>query len=555
MITSLYIKNIAVIKEINIDFSSGFSTLTGETGAGKSVIIDSIGILLGSRSFKDKIRNGETSATVSACFEDLSPYVIDQLSQLGFDAEDGMILQRNITADGKSTVKINGQTVTQGMGKEIGRLLITIHGQNDNQRLMQRSEHLGILDSYADLKKYKDDYVNTYLQYKALREKLESIKQSNTEKARLFDVYKFQAKEIDDLNLKLGEEEKLIAEERRLENIEKIEKHSLFVYHLLHGSEKSVSVLMDKASASLTQLSSVIPEAEELCEKLVQLQYEIDDIASSVRSFSEGGGESADKKLDKIESRLAAIQKLKRKYGNCVEEILEFRKKIGETLDEMENSDELLEKTEKELKKVFTALDQKAKILTEKRADAAEKLQNEIMNQLSFLEMPKVRFVIDIKRHSEPLASGFDSVEFLVSANAGQPPMPMIKIASGGELSRIMLAIKSILLDKDGADAVIFDEIDTGISGKTSRKVGIKLKQIAKKIQVLCVTHSAQIASLADNHYLISKSDIDGATQTSVKLLDREGQINEVARILGGLNVTRSQTDAAREMIEEGSAL
>lgn len=554
MLTSLFIKNIAVVKEINIDLSSGFSTLTGETGAGKSVIIDSIGILLGSRSYKDKIRNGESTATVSACFENLPPEVLSELDALGFDGRDGMIVQRTITTDGKNTVKINGQTVTQGIGKEIGRLLITIHGQNDNQKLMQRSEHLGILDSYADLKEYKDDYFNTYSEYKVLTEKLESIKKSNSERARLFDVYKFQAKEIDDANLKLGEEEKLVAEEKRLENIEKIEKHSLFVYHLLHGAEKSVDALMDKASSSLSQLSFVVPEAQDLNEKLLQFRYEIEDIASAVRSFADEGGESADKKLDKIESRLDAIQKLKRKYGNTVEEIIEFRQNIGRTLDEMENSDEIIEKTEKELKKVRALLEQKAGVLSEKRTKAAEKLQQEIMRELSFLEMPKVRFVIDIKP-SEPKDNGSDAVEFLVSANAGQPPMPMIKIASGGELSRIMLAIKSILLDKDGATTVIFDEIDTGISGKTSRKVGIKLKQIAKRIQVLCVTHSAQIASLADNHYLISKADVDGSAQTNVKLLDEKGKINEVARILGGLNITRSQIDAAQEMIEEGKGL
>jgi DNA repair protein RecN (Recombination protein N) len=314
-------------------------------------------------------------------------------------------------------------------------------------------------------------------------------------------------------------------------------------------------VLIEKASASLDQLSHVIEGASELGERLAEIRYEIEDIAATARDYAEGGGENAEKRLDRIESRLDAIQKLKRKYGGSEEEILAFRDELAEKLDEMENSDELLEKTQKELKLVTSELLHAGEALSNKRERAARELEKLIMNELSFLEMPRVRFVIDLKRQDEPRADGLDAVEFLVSANAGQPPMPMIKIASGGELSRIMLAIKSILLDKDGATSVIFDEIDTGISGKTSRKVGIKLKQIAKKIQVICVTHSAQIASLADNHYLISKHEIEGSAQTQVCLLDGELSVREVARILGGLNVTAAQLSAAREMIEEAKTL
>lgn len=555
MLTSLYIKNVAVVKEINIDLKGGFSALTGETGAGKSVIIDSIGILLGSRSAKDKIRNGESEATVCGCFEELSEDTLHELSELGFDGREGITLQRTISADGKSSVRINGRAATQGMGKEIGRLLMTIHGQNDNQRLMQKAEHLGILDSYADTCAEKKEYLELFGEYRSLRERLESIKKSSAERIRLYDVYSFQAKEIDDAKIKIGEEEALLAEEKRLENIEKIEKHSQFVYHLLRGSEKSAEVLIEKASASLEQLSRVIDGASELAERLTQIGYEIEDIATAARDYAEGGGENAEKRLDRIESRLDSIQKLKRKYGVSEGEILAFRAELAEKLDEMENSDELLEKTQAELKRVMNALLSAGKALSDKRARAAKELEKLIMSELSFLEMPKVRFVIDINKQDEPRADGLDSVEFLVSANAGQPPMPMIKIASGGELSRIMLAIKSILLDKDGATSVIFDEIDTGISGKTSRKVGIKLKQIAKKIQVICVTHSAQIASLADNHFLISKSEIDGSAQTQVSLLGGEQSVSEVARILGGLNVTASQISAAREMIEEAKTL
>ena len=312
---------------------------------------------------------------------------------------------------------------------------------------------------------------------------------------------------------------------------------------------------MDKATSSLSHLRDCIPQTNELNEKLIQIRYEISDIADTINDFGQDNGENADKLLDKIGSRLNAISRLKKKYGNTIDEILVFRKELGTKIADMENSEYLIEQTEAELAKVSQELNSKALLLSDARKKAAIELQDKIMNQLEFLEMPKVRFVIDFKDSPVPLSTGKDVVEFLISTNAGQLPMPMAKIASGGELSRIMLAIKSILLDKDGITSVIFDEIDTGISGKTSRKVGIKLKEIAKHVQVLCVTHSAQIASLADNHYLVSKSEVNGATQTTLRLLDNDARINEVARILGGLNVTQNQILAAEEMINEGKRL
>lgn len=555
MISSLYIKNVAVVKELNIDFNSGFSVLTGETGAGKSVIMDCIGILIGSRAIKGKIRNGEKEATIRATFENLPSSVTTRLEELGYEMADELILQRNFTVDGKNTVKINGQSITQGMAKEIGSNLITIHGQNDNQKLMQKSEHLGILDAYANLENIKNDYYNAYSAYIEAKKKLDNLKSKAKEKIRLFDIYQFQANEIDDVGLKIGEEEYLLSEEKRLQNIEKIEKHSKFIYHVLYSSERSVSSLIDKVSSSLAQLSAVISKADEFNEKLIQMQYEINDIADEVATWAESDGENTDKKLDKIGARLNAISRLKKKYGNSVEEIIAFRQELQISLDEMENSDELIEKTERELKLLENTVWEKGTALTNYRKSSAKKLQDAISIELEFLEMPKVRFLIDISPAEQPLPTGLDNIEFLISTNLGQPPMPMIKIASGGELSRIMLAIKSILLNKDGVSAVIFDEVDTGISGKTSRKVGIKLKQIAKHIQVICVTHSAQIASLSDNHYLISKSDFDGATQTNIQILNYPSRISEVARILGGLNITEAQVVAAREMIDEGQTL
>ena len=552
MITSLYIRNIAVVKELNIDFSSGFSTLTGETGAGKSVIMDCIGILLGSRPIKGKIRPGENDALIRATFENIPTDVQDKLVELGFENEDSLILQRSFDIGGKTVVKLNGQTITQTVAKDIAAGLISIHGQNDNQKLMQKSEHLNILDWFADLASQREDYAITYNLYKSLTDKLSDLKSVDRERARLYDVYQFQANEIDEINPKTGEEEKLLIEEKRLSNIEKIQKHSNFTYHVLQGSERSVTALLDKASSSLSHLRDCVAGADELNEKLIQMRYEIADIAETVNDYAQGDGENADKMLDKIGARLNAINRLKKKYGNTVEEIIDFRKELGKKLADMENSEYLIEQTETELRKVIEELKSKSTVLSAARKEAALVLQNKIMEQLEFLEMPKVRFVIDFKDAPSPLSTGGDIVEFLISTNAGQLPMPMAKIASGGELSRIMLAVKSILLDKDGVTSVIFDEIDTGISGKTSRKVGIKLKEIAKHIQVLCVTHSAQIASLADNHYLVSKSEINGSTQTSLSLLDDATRVSEVARILGGINVTQNQILAAEEMINDG---
>lgn len=555
MLTSLYVKNVAVVKELELDFNGGFSVLTGETGAGKSVIMDCMGILIGSRSIKGKIRNGEREAIIRACFSDASGKIGGLLTEYGYECGDEIMLQRNFNSDGRSTVRINGQIVTQSIAKDIGAHLIDIHGQHDNQRLMKRSEHIDILDSYADLSDAKEEYRALYSEYISAQSRLSELRERSREKARLIDVYRFQAKEIDDAALRPGEEEKLLLEEKRLENIEKIQKHTRFTYQALKGSERSALVLIDKASASISQLNGIIPEAGELNDRLMQLRYEIEDAADSVSSWECEDGTDADKKLDKIGSRLNLISRLKKKYGSSVDDIVEFRRELGSTLDEMENSDALIEESEREMCRLRKKTLDKAEILSIERHKYALELQKAIADELSFLEMPRARFVIDIKPLDEPDMNGIDDIEFLISANSGQEPMPMIKIASGGEMSRIMLAIKSILLDKEGTETVIFDEIDTGISGKTSRKVGIKLKKISKCTQVICVTHSAQIASLADDHYLISKQEVDGGTETMLSVLDGEERVRELARILGGLNVTENQIKAAREMIDEGKEL
>lgn len=559
MLSSLHIENIAVIKSLDVDLSKGFTALTGETGAGKSIIIDSINMLMGGKFQRELIRTGEKKATVCGVFTDLSSSALEKLAELGLDAdEDGaLMLQKSITEDGRSTVKLNGRTITAAVQKEIASSLINIHGQNDSLLFLTKSSHINLLDSFAENGIALDDYKKSYEEYTDIKGKLENLESGDKEKNRLIEIYRFQIGEIDALRLKEGEEEKLEAECSRLRNLEKIQKQTSFAYRVLHSSEKSASVtyLLDRAAQSVLSISDVIPEAASLAEKLKNYRYEIEDIAMTVEGFSSDGFEGdPTARLNKIEGRLDAIAKLKRKYGSTISEILAFRNEISEKLDMIEQSDDKIAEYKEKLEMIKKQMAEKADALRKTRKNAASVLRDRIMDVLVFLDMPKVRFDVSIAP-TEPRANGFDDVEFLVATNAGEPLKPMIKIASGGELSRIMLAMKSVLADKDSIDTLIFDEIDTGISGGTSRKVGIKLKSISKGIQVICVTHSAQIASLADNHFKIVKTENEGRAFTELRLLDGEGRVEENARILGGIEVTETQRRAAYEMIREGESL
>ena len=558
MLSSLHIENIAVIKSLDVDLAEGFTALTGETGAGKSIIIDSINMLMGGKIQRELIRTGEKKATVCGVFTNLSPSALHMLAELGFDADDGAImLQKSITDDGRSSVKLNGRTITASVQKEIASSLINIHGQNDSLVFLTKSSHVSLLDSFAENSEALEDYKKCYGEYTDIKEKLKNLESGDKEKNRLIEIYRFQIGEIDALRLKEGEEDALEAECARLRNLEKIQKQTAFAYRVLHSSEKSASVtyLLDRAVQSVLSISDVIPEAGGLAEKLKNFRYEIEDIAMTVEGFSSDGFDGdPTARLNKIEGRLDAIAKLKRKYGSTITEILKFRDEIAEKLDMMEQSDDKIAEYKEKLASVKAKMAEKAEILRKTRQKAASVLRDRIMDVLVFLDMPKMRFDVSIVP-TEPRANGFDDVEFLVATNAGEPLKSMIKIASGGELSRIMLAMKSVLADKDAIDTLIFDEIDTGISGGTSRKVGIKLKSISKGIQVICVTHSAQIATLADNHFKIVKTENDGRAFTELCLLDIDGRIEENARILGGIEVTEIQRKAALEMIKEGETL
>ncbi len=559
MLSSLHIENVAVIKELDVDFDRGFTALTGETGAGKSIIIDSINLLIGGKLHRELIRSGEKRAVVSGIFTDVSDSVREKLSELGLSAEEdgSLMLQKSITDDGRTAVKLGGRTITASMQKALASALINIHGQNDSLQFLTKSSHAGLLDAFAEDSRELFEYKEAYDEYAELVNRLRETESGDKEKNRLIEIYRFQISEIDALKLKEGEEELLEAECARLRNIEKIKKQTSFAFRVLHSSEKSASVtyLLDRAAQSLVSIADVIPEASELSEKLKNYRYEIEDIALTVEGFSSDGYDGdPTARLNKLEGRLDAISKLKRKYGSDIAEILKFRNETAEKLADIEQSEDRIAECREKLSSVKALLEEKALKLRKKRVSAAEMMRDRITEVLVFLDMPKVRFDVSILP-TEPQRNGFDDIEFLVSTNAGEPLKPMIKIASGGELSRIMLAMKSVLADKDAVETLIFDEIDTGISGGTSRKVGVKLKSISRSAQVICVTHSAQIASLADNHFKIGKSESEGRAFTSLTLLDREGRIEETARILGGIEVTEAQRNAAREMIKEGESL
>ncbi len=525
--------------------------LTGETGAGKSIIIDSISLLMGSRAPKELIRSGETRATVSAMFDSVSDNTRQLLEDYGIPDEEGsVLLSRSVSADGRSTAHVNGQSVTQTMLREIGRTLITIHGQHDNQRLMQKSYHIRLLDAYADISAELEQYREVYDKWREAKSELEKLRRDEAEKIRLRDILEYQIKEIDAAKLKSGEQEELAAERLRLQSIEKIKKQTDFAYRALHGSEKgAATLLLDRAGAALSQIAGVIPEAADLAARLESCRYEIEDIAVSARGYADDSDGDPTARLDKIESRLDTITKIERKYGADIAAVKAFRDDAAARLDAIDNMDARVEELQDQIRTLEAEARRRADKISEYRRLSAANAALRVCETLEYLDMPGVKFDIAV-RPCELCADGADEVEFMLAANPGEPSVPLAKTASGGELSRVMLALKCVLSENDGIDTMIFDEVDAGISGKTSRKVGVKLSELARGAQVLCVTHSAQIASLADDHLLISKSEVDGRTETAVRAILGEERVGEIARILGGINVTETQRDAARELMK-----
>ena len=548
MLLSLHIENIAVIKCVDFDFRPGFMVLTGETGAGKSIVIDSINLLLGAKSERELVRTGAPSAMVSGLFGDLSDGIVAKLSDIGIDiGEDGTILvQRILTSDGRSKINVNGRTVSLALLKSITPLLVNIHGQSDTASLMDSKNHLELLDTYAKNGDILTEYSVAYNDLEAIRRQIADITAKARESARLKEILEYQIADIDSLSLRDGEEEELIEKKVKIKNSEKITRNSEFVFKALKGSEKgSVSYLLDRSVTALSQLADVVPNYREYSERLRDVLYQVDDIAEEVYAVlgdSEGDPEDA---LNRIESRLDKISKLKRKYGLTVAAVLAFRDKAAEDLETLENSDALLKSLVSKERTAYKKALALANKLHDSRVAASKGLEGAVKETLEFLDMPKVVFFVSIREQYSGedkvlTPVGSDNVEFYISANRGSDAQPLSKIASGGELSRIMLALKSVIADKDGIPTIIYDEIDAGVSGKTARKIGIKMLDLSKSAQLFCVTHSAQIASLADLHFLISKSDVNGATETGVRELDT-----------GGIDITEAQRAAAVDMLND----
>jgi len=554
VLASLHIENIAVVKKLDVDLGGGMTVLTGETGAGKSIIIDSLNLLLGGRAEKELIRNGESRAEVSAIFTDLPDGAVSLLSELGLDHDNGTLMVSRAIGSSGSVARINGRAITLGMLREISATLFNIHGQNDNQKLLDPKNHIGLLDSYASNLTLLEEYKGIYKRILHIRNEIDSLDRDRKEGERLCETLRFQIADIDSGKLKEGEEEALEELVKRLRGMEQITKCCSFVTRALEGGDrgKGAIYLTERSAAALETISDALPEAEALIERLNNIRYELEDIAESVADIDVLDGEDAAAKLDRAEGRLDIIARLKRKYGSDVREILEFRQSAAERLADIENVDDKRAELSDELEELCRKADKICGELSDSRRRAAKGLVSKVTETLAFLDMPKVRFDVSIKRCLDFNAAGKDAVEFMIATNSGEPLMPMAKIASGGELARIMLSLKNVLNECDGISTVVFDEIDTGISGKTSRKVGIKLKEIGRTSQVICVTHSAQIASLAHNHFYISKKEIDGRAETTLALLDTKGRENEIARILGGIEITDAQRSAAKEMIADG---
>ncbi len=559
MLKELSIQNIAIIREERLELSSGLTVLTGETGAGKSIILDAIGLVMGERASKELIRGGETKAMVSALFTDISEKVMETAASLGVDASDGLLLfQRDITASGGSTARINGRTVPLSILRELSAGLLCIHGQHAGESLLNEETHIRFLDAFADAETEKTEYHALYLEDLALARRIAETRHDEQEKARTIEQLKFQLADIDAVNPREGEEEELKRKRVKVQNAEKIGRHARLIHRALYQNEKGFSAcdLIDKALEALEGLDGVLKEAPAYIETLTDFRYRIEDIAESVKSECDMGVKNPSELLDKIEDRLDQLHRLHKKYGATVEEIKSYRARAAAKLHDLEHAGELQEDLENERNAIREKLRALASAITNKRRAAAKMLEEKITGELMFLDMEKVRFRIEVLPLSDFAADGIDKVTFLVSANPGEPLLPLSKVASGGELSRMMLALRCAFADKERTETLIFDEIDTGISGRTSHRIGVKLREVAEKgTQVISVTHSPQIAAIAGAHLFVKKQETDGRTESGVRALTPAEREAEIARIIGGAEITEQTLAAARELISAAGNL
>ncbi len=567
MLLSLHIENMAVIRSVDVELDEGLCVLTGETGAGKSLLIDSINCLMGGRVSRELIRTGEERALVSAVFSPPTGEIARALTDMGIELSDGdgLMLQRVITRDGRSVSRINGRAVTQGMLREVGALLINIHGQSDNQILMQRAAHIRLLDAFSQDEDLMAAYRASFAEWRAVREQIARLRLDSAERLRTREMLEFQIGDIDAAHLRPGEEERLTERRDRLLHLEKINRQvSVACRVLTDGDKATVTGLCDRAEAALSQIAAILPACDGLMERLASIRAEAEDIAEQVRAFGDEDVTDPTAELDRLEGRLETIHKLSRKYGEDIPAILAFRDRAAARLEEIDTADDRIAACEQTLAALTATLTDLSARMTAHRMAAAATLGEQVQAALAFLDMAKVRFTVSVTQSGDFGADGADEVEFLIATNAGDAPGPLVKIASGGELSRIMLAIRSVLNERYGVPTAIYDEVDTGISGRTARRVGIKLADMAAaptepshpRQQIICVTHSAQIASLADAHYVIEKREVptdngEVRAETSVRRIADADRVEEIARILGGLSVTDTQRAAARELIGE----
>lgn len=551
MLKTLCIENIAVIEKADIEFSKGFNVLTGETGAGKSIVVDSINAILGERTSKELVRAGSENAFVTAYFEDINSEVKQKLNEFDLPCEDDgtLMLSRKISAQGKSTCRINGSVCTVSMLKDVGNLLVNIHGQHDSQTLLNADYHYKFVDMYGSLDGVLDEYKQSFKQLLSVRKQLKALTLDADERDRQIELLDYQIKELTDAEIKVGEWDELKKRKNLILNSQNLLQSLNSALAAFNGSDdySGISTLLSTAVKELGTVSDVDSDIKAVYDKAEALNDSVevvkDALLDKINSI-----EFEPEELDRIEERLNLYYTFSNKYGETEQDMLYYLDEALKKRAAFENSEEELEKLNVRYDEIFNKTVALAQKLTDLRKSTAEKLGNEICKQLEFLDMPKIKFTTSFDKGNLS-ANGWDKIEFLIATNVGETAKPLAKIASGGELSRIMLAIKSIIAQKDSIDTLIFDEIDTGVSGKASRKIGLKLKELGAFTQVICVTHSAQIASVADSHFLIEKNVENDRTYTNVTVLDYDGRKNELARIMGGINATESLLKSAEELL------
>ena len=548
MLSLLHIENIAVIECADISFDKGFNVLTGETGAGKSIVIDAISAILGERAYRDMIRTGAGKASVRAVFTDVPE--LPWFGENGVEYDSETIIQREVYLDGKNVCRVNGTLVTVSILRKLGIQLINIHGQHDSAALFDENNHLTFLDAFADNSAFLDVYREKFDVVAKLRQQIDRMTMDESEKLRRMETLKYQIEEISKANLETGEDEALEDRRKLLQNAEKLSNGMDTAVECLYGRDETdgAASLLAEAERELARLSRYTDSFQAIHERIADLMYQVQDVAEEVRDARDSLSYSADE-LEQIESRLDVIHRLRRKYGPTCGDILEYLEKAKQELDEIEFADDHLERLKAKCDKAEKNAWDAAILLRKSRKTAAEQLSKRILTELAQLDMPRVQFSCEFGE-TELTTNGADTVAFYMSANAGEALKPMSKVASGGELARIMLAMKNVLAEKDQIDTLIFDEVDTGVSGRAAQRVAEKLRSVASHKQVLCVTHLPQLAALAETHLLIAKGERSGRTYTTVTPLDIEGRKQELARIIGGTNITDITLKSAEEMLQ-----